>query len=115
MSGNKKIKSLLRNSFKKQKNPYETWEDEDSVLEYDVHEPPTHVLDTDIEETKGLAECFYLGSFDMSSMALRGRGCIDTPAGAIWKQSQEDQVKPKRKTSLRQSPDMKSMTTAQMS
>ena len=104
--GNGKFKSLLRSSFKrKNKTPYQSWEDEDSVLDYDIHDAPAHVIDTEAEisRTKGLAECFYLGSFDMSGLSVKGRGCVDTPGAAIWTQSQEDDAKPKRKNSLKQS------------
>lgn len=113
MSGsNGKFKSLLRNSFKKRKTPYQSWEDEDSVLDYDLHDQPAPaVQDTRALEPrqsiKSLTECFYLGSFDMSGRAVTGRGCIDAPAAAIWTQSQEDSSKPRRKNSFKQAPDIR--------
>ena len=36
-----------------------------------------------------LAECFYLGSYDMAGLSIRGRGCIDYPAGYVWQQTQQ--------------------------
>ena len=36
-----------------------------------------------------LAECFYLGSYDMEGLSIRGRGCIDYPAGYVWQQTQQ--------------------------
>lgn len=36
-----------------------------------------------------LLDCFYLGSYDMTGRSVKGRGCIDEPAGTIWKQTQE--------------------------
>ncbi len=111
MSGSGKFKSLLRNSFKKRKTPYQSWEDEDSVLDYDVHDqsaPALHdSLAQEARHTKGLTECFYLGSFDMSGRPVTGRGCIDIPAATIWTQSQEDSSKPRRKNSLKQAPDLR--------
>ena len=55
-----------------------------------------------------LAECFYLGSYDMAGLSIRGRGCIDYPAGSVWQQTQQDESgasngagghKPRRKNS----------------
>ena len=53
-----------------------------------------------------LAECFYLGSYDMAGLSIRGRGCIDYPAGYVWQQTQQDESsssgglhKPRRKNS----------------
>ena len=106
MSANGKLKSLLRNSFKrKNKTPYRSWEDEASVLEYEIEQssPVTpDCLDLDLglrridSPIETLVECFYLGSYDMSGLAIRGRGCIDVPARAIWDQSQEEDRKPRR-------------------
>lgn len=42
------------------------------------------------EEQQVLTDCFYLGSYDMSGRAIKGRGCIDEPAALIWKQTQQD-------------------------
>lgn len=36
-----------------------------------------------------LADCFYLGSLEMSGMNIKGRGCIDQPAALIWERTQE--------------------------
>ncbi len=111
MSSNGKLKSLLRNSFKKHKTPYQSWEDEDSVLDYDIHDQPAppvqDALAREARHAKGFTECFYLGSFDMSGRAVTGRGCIDMPAATIWTQSQEDSSKPRRKNSLKHSPDLR--------
>lgn len=55
-----------------------------------------------------LAECFYLGSYDMAGLSIRGRGCIDYPAGYVWQQTQQSDSskstgsggnKPRRKNS----------------
>lgn len=109
LSSNGKLKSLLRNSFKrKNKTPYQSWEDEDSVLEYDAEQEQSSPMTPDSLDLglrridspiETLVECFYLGSYDMSGLAIRGRGCIDAPAKAIWDQSQEEDRKPKRKGS----------------
>ena len=56
--------------------------------------------------TEILAECFYLGSYDMAGLGIRGRGCIDYPAGYVWQQTQQSEAsssgglhKPRRKNS----------------
>jgi hypothetical protein len=49
---------------------------------------------------QNLIECFYLGSTDMSGLEIKGRGCIDYPAGIIWERSQQQDRKPRRKNSL---------------
>lgn len=53
-----------------------------------------------------LAECFYLGSYDMAGLSIRGRGCIDYPAGYVWQHTQQTEAgsssglyKPRRKNS----------------
>ena len=54
-----------------------------------------------------LAESFYLGSYDMAGLSIRGRGCIDYPAGSVWQQTQQNESssgggglhKPRRKNS----------------
>lgn len=56
-----------------------------------------------------LQECFYLGSYDMSGLQIRGRGCIDTPCAHIWERSQQEK-KHKRKNSW---PTMKDKTVTQ--
>lgn len=35
-----------------------------------------------------LADCFYLGSYDMTGRVVKGQGCIDEPAAHIWRQTQ---------------------------
>lgn len=43
-----------------------------------------------------LLECFYIGSYDMTGLAIRGRGCINLPASIIWQHSQDQDRKPRR-------------------
>jgi hypothetical protein len=38
-----------------------------------------------------LVECFYLGSYDMVGLSIRGRGCIDYPAGYVWQKTQQSE------------------------
>ena len=109
--------------FKKKETPYQTWEDEDSLCEVDVGPPePKPVVQfqkdyaleaTDIHSDsehsatascipsrEKLLECFYLGSYEMTGLSIKGRGCIDNPAGHIWEQTQaNDKQKPRRKNS----------------
>lgn len=59
---------------------------------------PTTSQDGVLKPEMSLIECFYLGSSEMTGMEIRGRGCIDGPAGFIWEHSQQDR-KPKRKNS----------------
>jgi hypothetical protein len=51
-----------------------------------------------------LADCFYLGSYDMTGRSVTGRGCINEPAAMIWKQTQMETTgstkKMRRKNSL---------------
>ncbi len=47
-------------------------------------------------EADELLECFYIGSYDMSGLPVRGRGCINLPASIIWQNSQDLDRKPKR-------------------
>ena len=47
------------------------------------------VLAGSVNESLQLADCFYLGSYDMTGMTIRGRGCIDFPAGLLWENTQE--------------------------
>lgn len=46
-----------------------------------------------------LTDSFYLGSYDMTGMTIRGRGCIDFPAGYLWENTQENTHR-RRKNSL---------------
>ena len=116
---------------RKRETRYQSWE-EDDVSEVDVdckfnnafhQEQRVEMIigrGTGYEETDGLAnaqreygstnesiellDCFYLGSHDMTGRTVKGRGCIDEPAAAIWKQTQEQdgngRVKIRRKQSL---------------
>ena len=120
---------------RKRETRYKSWE-EDDVLEVDVdcqfNTPALQERRVEMvlgrrvgfEETDGLAkaqkeygamnesiplsDCFYLGSHDMTGRVVKGRGCIDEPAAAIWKQTQEQdgssRVKIRRKQSLPTAP-----------
>ena len=48
-----------------------------------------------------LVECFFLGSREMEGGSIRGRGCIDRPAGQLWETTQEDAGGKRRRRSLR--------------
>lgn len=39
-------------------------------------------------EQFNLADCFYLGSYDMTGRVVKGQGCIDEPAAHIWQETQ---------------------------
>lgn len=114
----RRITSLVRLRSRKE-TPYEAWEDDQvdngqqspltantskSVVEFPVLAPsPTEgqervLKPATVQPEHNLVECFYLGSTNMAGMEIKGRGCIDHPAGLIWEQSQQDQ-KPKRKNS----------------
>ena len=109
----------LGNMFKKKHAPggYQTWvEEEDVLLE---EEPPARPLLSpdlssaqeegsradvgvdhaarDLQQGVSLGECFYLGAHDMEGRSVRGRGCIDTPAGELWQQTQEDSSRRRRR------------------
>lgn len=58
-----------------------------SPLQLDATLPAT--LAGSVNEGLQLADCFYLGSYDMTGMTIRGRGCIDYPAGLLWENTQE--------------------------
>lgn len=107
--------------------PYQTWEDEDSLCDLDLGSPPLKPVvqfqrdypleftdsysanvhtaacsssNSPIQYKENLLECFYLGSYEMTGLTIKGRGCIDTPAGHIWEQTQtNDKHKPRRKNS----------------
>ena len=135
----------IGNVFKRRRNPYQPWQDEDSLL--DEKRPPnqnpsiqfreenigttlgnwqsTNQTDSGVATTPPasttpattptelditltgsvdgegiqLADCFYLGSYDMTGMTVRGRGCIDFPAGYLWENTQENTQR-RRKNSL---------------
>lgn len=103
---------LLRtgNLFKKKQTGaggYQSWADEegDGPLLGDEPTParPLRSPDSALEESgrmdlgveaaalsEGLplVECFFLGSHEMEG-PIRGRGCIDSPAGELWERTQE--------------------------
>ena len=63
-----------------------------------------------LSEGLSLVECFYLGCYEMDG-PIRGRGCIDTPAGELWERTQEDGGR-KRRRSLRGSTKVRGGTAA---
>lgn len=115
--------------FKVRKNRgYQHWEDDsgDSLLTHSepglLGEAPASRFredDPDYEDSveqsgqgaewisQLLVECFYLGSYNMAGLSIRGRGCIDYPAGYVWQQTQQSEAsssgsglyKPRRKNS----------------
>ena len=119
----------LGSMFRRRKEPaYQFWEDEDSLLDEDAIKPvarrraatepqkpviqfreetlPMNLQLEDADSPDGtgserthLADCFYLGSYDMTGLTIKGRGCIDYPAGQIWEQTQEDNKQGRRKHS----------------
>ena len=118
----------LGSMFKrKRETPYLSWEDEDSLLDestatsnrttevrrLEFREESPQIEEQDcaagssgsnitaepVEGELQLGDCFYLGCYDMTGLGIRGRGCIDSPAGHIWEQTQEDWQR-KRKSSL---------------
>lgn len=112
----RKITSLVK-LRSRQETPYQTWEDDhpdladlpppvanQPVVEFPVlSASPTDPTSGDrvlkpvvVQLESNLIECFYLGSTDMSGLEIKGRGCINYPAGLIWEQSQQD-GKSKRK------------------
>lgn len=113
--------SSLGNMFKKKQAPsYQTWADEDdalleeelatgqpllspdlySSLEEGERVDTSDDVTLDLQQGVTLVECFYLGAHDMSGRSIRGRGCIDTPAGELWLQTQEDSSKKRRRRTL---------------
>lgn len=108
----RRITSLVRR--KRQETPYQVWEEDQvdngqqqtpncgkSVVEFPVvtaSPTATDVLlkSTSVQPEQNLIECFYLGSTNMSGLEIKGRGCIDYPAGIIWEQTQQDST-PKTK------------------
>lgn len=109
-----RLSSLVRRRNRHQDTPYQTWEedevdadendmkDKQQVVEFPALSPEPITEDQDrilkltcVEPQHSLVECFYLGSTDMTGLEIRGRGCIDKPAGNIWEQTQDR--KPRRK------------------
>eukprot|EP00731_Ephydatia_muelleri_P026281 Em0018g381a len=103
----------LGNVFKRRKdNPYTTWEEEEDtdgaaaipevsrLLEEQAQngEQLRHCPSPPLEagDVK-LADCFYLGSYSMTGLPIKGRGCIDIPAGILWDRAEEEQGQRKRK------------------
>lgn len=114
----------LGSVFKRRKDtPYTTWEeDEDTdnavaapevsrLLEEQAQNgeqlrhcpsPPLEVGDVK------LADCLYLGSYSMTGLPIKGRGCIDIPAGILWDKAEEEQGQRKRKQTAKvESPEPK--------
>ena len=112
--------SSLGNMFKKKHAPgYQPWDEEDALI---VDEPPARPLLSPSSHTDGgvvqkenagsagedlsrnlrqgviLVESFYLGAYDMQGRVIRGRGCIDAPAGELWQQTQEDANRKRRRS-----------------
>lgn len=104
--------SSLGNMFKKKHAPgYQPWDEEDTLM---TDEPPARPLLSPSSSSAGgvvqeesagsvgvelsrnlrqgvtLVESFYLGAYDMQGRTIRGRGCIDAPAGELWQQTQEN-------------------------
>ena len=59
--------------------PATQFREDDNSPDYDSSLEPSGTWIPEI-----LAECFYLGSYDMAGLSIRGRGCIDYPAGYVW-------------------------------
>ena len=115
-----KPKPFLRSSSlgimfkKKHSSGYQTWEeDDDGLITKDPPSPrPSSASPSDgghetesglgpsmkLRQGVGLAECFYLGAYDMQGREIRGRGCIDGPAGKLWQQTQENGSRRRRRT-----------------
>ena len=128
----------LRAFRRKRETRYKSWEDEDvlevdvdcqfNTASLEQQQRVEMVLGrgrrAGFDETDGLAnakreygstnesiplpDSFYLGSYDMTGRTVKGKGCIDEPAAAIWKQTQEQEgsgrVKMRRKQSLPTAP-----------
>ena len=107
--------SSLGNMFKKKHSSgYQTWAEEDDRLITNVSPSPGPSRPspsdggqetesgvgptTKLPQGVALAECFYLGAYDMQGREIRGRGCIDGPAGKLWQQTQDDGSRRRRRT-----------------
>lgn len=107
-----RLSSLVR---KTKRTPYQCWEEEEEdtdigVVDFTARSPepltPTGVNGQErvpqfghkmkLEAEYELAECFYLGSYEMAGLEIQGRGCINLPAATIWQQSQDQDKKPRR-------------------
>ena len=115
MTGRLRSNSLGGMFKKKHAASYQTWvddEDEDGLLE---EEPASerrlgrslsssqgeegNNTPVDLQNGVCLVECFYLGAYEMEGRSIRGRGCIDTPAGELWEKTQEEAGKKRRGSS----------------
>ena len=101
--------SSLGSMFKKrQPLGYQSWNDSaDNLLDGDNFSEDVEVdvdanahlsRSVDLQQGVSLAECFFLGAHDMEGRAIQGRGCIDTAAGALWRQTQEDPSRKRRRS-----------------
>lgn len=103
--------SSLGNMFKKrQPLGYQPWDENSSADILLADENPAEDVDAadsnimypsrsvDLQQGVSLVECFYLGSHDMEGREVRGRGCIDTVAGELWQQTQEDPSRKRRRS-----------------
>ena len=119
MSGLLRSGSLFR---KKAARPiYQSWVDEEEEVDGLLQEEPKParplrspdsaleeggrvdigVEAADLSEGLTLVECFFLGSHEMEGRLIRGRGCIDLPAGELWERTQEDGGGKRRRRSVR--------------
>lgn len=118
MSGRLRTNSLGSMFKKKSAASYQTWVDEEDVdgLLEEEEEPRSLAQGgrggegsadegsneaVDLQSGLSLVECFYLGAYEMEGRSIRGRGCIDTPAGELWEKTQEEAGGKKRRRSSR--------------
>lgn len=113
----RRITSLMKLKNRTE-TPYQPWEEDDEVtdesacgkpilapaVELDGLVSPTSSQENGVLSRKDtddelLVECFYLGSSNMTGLEIRGRGCINTSAAAIWEHTQQENRKPKRANS----------------
>lgn len=110
----------LGSVFKRRKDtPYTTWEEEEDtdgtasspemsrLLEEQAQngDQPRNCPSPPLESGDvKLADCFFLGSHSMTGLPIKGRGCIDVPAGILWESTQEDQSQRKRKQAAKAEP-----------
>ena len=103
----------LGSVFKRKKNtPYTTWEEEEDTVDAPLTPEMSRLLDEQVQNGEQQRQCpspplesgdvkiadsFYLGSYCMNGLPIKGRGCIDLPAGALWDMTQEEQGQRKRK------------------
>lgn len=112
MTGRLRTNSLGNMFKKKHAASYHTWVEEDDVdgllhEERRSQRPVSATLSEEEERVEtamdlqsgiSLVECFYLGSHEMEGRSIRGRGCIDTPAGELWEKTQEEAGKKRRRS-----------------